>query len=454
MRETKVKIDPFGFVCLEDIEIDQKVNEHARAVVYGLLDSEHMDEYREMLLNDDLWVKIRIFGEGMEKDFFCGIVKAYELHGKDSLYYLKLELVSGTYLMDQRQHIRVFQEEQKTYEKMYDVITKEYFQNGVVTSKGADRTVKDLVVQYKETDWEFAKRLAAKSGEFLIPEVLTMGTRYFTKFPKRETVVLPESERYKRYKKRLVPDMERSIGALGFTSREIHSMGDQVMVGGRAFCIFGIQSRLHQGELLHEYHLVLEEERFSNKKHGERIAGVSMLGTVKKVKRDMVFVELVEDEYRSRSYRWFPFSTVYSSQDGTGWYCMPEEGDQIRLHFPDPDERNAYVISAVHLPTESGRLNPDEKSFKNKYNKEIRFTPKGILITNNAGSFIEISDDHGIWIESDKDIRIRAKGQMTVASEDQDVTLSAENVLRIKQKETSIKLSEDIIVSGGEFRLQ
>ena len=63
MRETKVKIDPFGFVCLEDIEIDQKVNEHARAMVYGLLDSEHMDEYQEMLLNDDLWVKIRIFGE-------------------------------------------------------------------------------------------------------------------------------------------------------------------------------------------------------------------------------------------------------------------------------------------------------------------------------------------------------------------------------------------------------
>ena len=439
MRETKVKIDPFGFVCLEDIEIDQKVNEHARAVVYGLLDSEHMDEYREMLLNDDLWVKIRIFGEGMEKDFFCGIVKAYELHGKDSLYYLKLELVSGTYLMDQRQHIRVFQEEQKTYEKMYEVITQEYFQNGVVTGRGAERAVRDLVVQYKETDWEFAKRLSVRSGEFLIPEVLTVGTRYFTKFPKRETVAFPESERYKRYKKRLIPGMERSIGALCFTSREIHSMGDQVMVGGRPFCIFGIQSRLQQGELLHEYHLVLEEECFSNKKHGERIAGASMLGTVKKVKRDMVFVELEEDEYRSSS---------------CGWYCMPEEGDRIRLHFPDADERNAYVISAVHLPTENGRLNPDEKSFRNKYNKEIRFTPKGLVITNNAGSFIEISDDHGIWIESDKDIRIRAKGQMTVASEDQDVTLSAENVLRIKQKETSIKLSEDIIVSGGEFRLQ
>ena len=100
------------------------------------------------------------------------------------------------------------------------------------------------------------------------------------------------------------------------------------------------------------------------------------------------------------------------------------------------------------------RSNPDEKSFKNKYNKEIRFTPKKLLITNNAGSFIEISDDHGIWIESDKDIHIRAKGQMAVVSEEQDVTLSAENVLRLRQKETSIKLSEDIILSGGEFRLQ
>lgn len=97
---------------------------------------------------------------------------------KGKVHYLKLELVSGTYLMGQKQHIRVFQEEQKTYEKMYEVITKEYFQNGVVFGERAKSTVKDLVVQYKETDWEFANRLAASSGGFLIPEVLTMGTRY------------------------------------------------------------------------------------------------------------------------------------------------------------------------------------------------------------------------------------------------------------------------------------
>ena len=35
-----------------------------------------------------------------------------------------------------------------------------------------------------------------------------------------------------------------------------------------------------------------------------------------------------------------------------------------------------------------------------------------------------------------------------MVSEEQDVTLSAENVLRLRQKETSFKLSEDIILSG------
>ena len=47
--------------------------------------------------------------------------------------------------------------------------------------------------------------------------------------------------------------------------------------------------------------------------------------------------------------RWFPYSTVYSSPDGTGWYCMPEVGDAIRLYFPDNEEKNAYAISSVNL---------------------------------------------------------------------------------------------------------
>ena len=56
--------------------------------------------------------------------------------------------------------------------------------------------------------------------------------------------------------------------------------------------------------------------------------------------------------------RWFPYATVYSSGDGTGWYCMPEIGDKIRLYFPTEKEQDAYVISAYHEGNGGLRKNP------------------------------------------------------------------------------------------------
>lgn len=52
---------------------------------------------------------------------------------------------------------------------------------------------------------------------------------------------------------------------------------------------------------------------------------------------------------------WFPYSTVYSSPDGSGWYVMPEAGDQIRLYFPDEREQHAFAASSVDLAS-SDRL--------------------------------------------------------------------------------------------------
>ena len=91
MRETKVRIDPFGFVSLEDIQIDQKVNEHARAVVYGLLDSEHIDGYREFFGGKKEFVDAKVkmlYGDG-DGDIisqYVNFTKIYQeqsrLHGR------------------------------------------------------------------------------------------------------------------------------------------------------------------------------------------------------------------------------------------------------------------------------------------------------------------------------------------------------------------------------------
>ena len=132
---------------------------------------------------------------------------------------------------------------------------------------------------------------------------------------------------------------------------------------------------------------------------------------------------------------------------------MPEVGDTVRLYVPDKEGR-CLVTSSVHKETDSARQDPDRKSFKTKYGKEILFTPDTVLITNNQGMMIEMNDQDGITVSSDKDILIQADGEMSIASGSASLLMAAEEILQVKQGGTTMTLSDDIYFTGGEFRIQ
>ena len=186
----------------------------------------------------------------------------------------------------------------------------------------------------------------------------------------------------------------------------------------------------------------------------ESVTGCAFDAVVTGVQRDRVQVKIAGDEWKAQDgKKWFLYSTVYSSPDGTGWYCMPEEGDSVRLYVPDREE-NSFVMSAVHRQTDAARQNPEYKSFKTKYGKEILFTPDSILMTNNQGMMVEMNDSEGIMITSDKDIVIAAKEDLTIASGSASLLIAADNVLQVRQGGTSMTLNKDISFTGGEFRIQ
>ena len=134
-------------------------------------------------------------------------------------------------------------------------------------------------------------------------------------------------------------------------------------------------SSLKGQELEHVYTLLAKKDGLAGIQCNGRIQGMSLKANVADIAGTKVQIGIQGDENKDRSgYRWFDFATVYSSPDGTGWYCMPEIGDEVRVAFPDGEEGNAYVSSCVHLEAD-GRTNPEEKSWKNKQGKEILFTP-------------------------------------------------------------------------------
>ena len=188
----------------------------------------------------------------------------------------------------------------------------------------------------------------------------------------------------------------------------------------------------------------------------EHYIGCSLAAEVIAVKEDKVQVKLVgEERLKQKHTLWYPYATVYSTPDGTGWYCMPETGDEVRLAIPGKEEKEAYVTSSVHLDTDNEeRKNPEEKILKTKYQKEIRFTPDSIVITNNQGNRIELRDQEGIQIVSAGSLSLEAAKEVTLSSDSGSLLIAGASNVKLKQGGTSIQLEEGISFIGGELKVQ
>lgn len=446
MRELNIKIDPFDFVLYESINVYQKTGEHARAKIKGLIKNSDCEEYLEMLKKEQ-WVQIKTTYESQEeKILFYGILTGYQMEYRGGEKKLTLELMAGTCLMDKKKHLRIFQNQKGTYHDLFYKVNEAYVRNGVISSINTKTSINQLYVQYNETDWEFACRMAAQLGSFLVPDIYTGGVKYYVGIPKRKIHPMPENIDYNIRKE------EYQI--YSFESRELYELGEGFEIDNIPMFIYHINSEYVNGEMIHKYCMMNRKNLQTKSYLNENIAGCSLMGEVTMVEKDMVKLSIKEDELEESIKSWFSYSTIYSSPDGTGWYCMPEIGDEVRLHFPNADEANAYVISAVHLDTRGGRSNPEHKSFKNKYGREILFTPEGIIITDHSGSRIELSEGAGILMETDKTIRLHANEKILISSKEGQLNLVASDLLKLRQNDTMIKLDDDIMFSGGEFRIQ
>ena len=177
-----------------------------------------------------------------------------------------------------------------------------------------------------------------------------------------------------------------------------------------------------------------------------------------RVRADVVQISLKADA-KGGSGKWFPFSTVYSSPDGSGWYCMPEPGDEIRLYFPTEQEKHAYVISSVHLPvtaqtSSSGqqsaaagasaspqqtaanngkaaelnpgvcRCDPTHKTIYTSSKKMVDLSEHSILLDAGNGMRILLDDTAGISIESHLGVSIKSDSFIDISSLNETVEIA------------------------------
>lgn len=465
MREYNVRTSPVEFLDILELQMDEEVNCHGKLIISGYITDEQEEEYLG-LLTGDVWEQIQMIGkEGEVQTLFSGIVTDFSVIHKNDQRKLTLEIMTGSFLMDEEKHLRSFQNPAMKYEQIFEEITANYKESKISFSETWEEETGELILQYQETDWEFLKRVASRKHQFLVPDSQTKGVKLFYALPEGENFILPEGEKYTMrkdlsgYREKQYQNMDVSeADCLEYMaeSREVRRIGDYTILYGEPFCIYKIQSRYQGGEMLHFCYMKRKSGIAVPEKYQEEMTGCALSAKVTEVREDKVQVTIIEDENREQETAiWYPYATVYSTPDGTGWYCMPEPGDMVRLTVPEKLEKDAFVISSVHVETDSAdRKNPDHKVFKSKYQKEVRFTPNSIVITNNQGNRIEMTDEEGIHIISAHSVMLEAQEDLTITSKTGSLLVAGASSVSFKQQGTSIQLDNDISFTGGNLKIQ
>lgn len=464
MKANKIQVSYFDYIAITELEIDQKIGEHAEARIRGSIRDKDVEEYRK-LLTQKIWVSIIAEDEqGGKRTLMTGVIAGFSLESLQHVYTLELRLKSGTYLMDGRTHFRSFQDQSITCLNVMEMLNETYGESGIV-AEGSVSTAVDFLLQYRETDWEFIKRVASRFGLAVTPEVAREGVYYYVGNLQYATYEMDEvlDCQSGKYIDAFMQNGANGTGSLKeldyieyrLSIREIYGLWDFLVAKGQSGHVYRIHSEYTQGEMIHTYWLRPSNGLKVLQVFNESQQGCAFAAEIKAVKQDKVQITLLDDENGGQNItRWFPYSTGYSSPDGAGWYCMPEIGDQVRLQIPDVEEASGYVISAVHMDTDNGRKIPDHKSFKTRYGKELLFTPNSLELTNNQGMSVKIVDEEGIQIVSDKDITIVAGGSMTISSQEDSLIVAGTESVDIRQSGAGLHMQEDITFTGGKFRIQ
>lgn len=475
MRDSKMELSMVHFLTIQDVTIRKKLNEHGTAVIKGIIDKSD-EESVLSTAEGNRFAKLSIENEkGKTKTVFAGIVESVQVASEGNLKQATVKLVGATRLLECASHTRTFQNKAMTYGELVRSIETGYDDIKHIMHIGSGQAIGDMIVQYKENDWDFLKRLASHFHARIYPGYGENGIRYhfglLTGGTSREItsssyqIVNDVDELYEK-KENKVPGLQPGDGfCYKVQSREYLELGEKVTFRKHELYVYAVQSAYIGNELVHTYYFKTEGGCKRRKCFNTKLIGASLDAKILSVSKDTVKVCVTVDGKQDKAAaKWFPYSTVYSSPDGTGWYCMPEEGDKVRLYFPNEKEEEGYIISSIHLESGQGagasvgqsapRSNPDNKSISTKYNKQVELTPTTITMTNNKGMTIKIDDKEGISIHSDKNVTIQSDEELSIRSRNSNMVVEAPESIAFIQGSAKITMKDEVTVEGAKFKVQ
>jgi len=437
-----------------ECETESAIGEHGTLRVLARVDS--ADMIYELADCQEINVFLR---NGNEKAIlFSGIITNIRLSEQAQMKTVRIEAKSRSWLMDREKRSRSFQNTKMSFRTLAWEILRCYGGEnpkkvcGLIYS-GAEQETGRLIIQYEETDWEFLKRALSLAGLALTPDSRQEGIKLYAGVPELANTDLSCH----------VQAIDKDMGSYYFlraNGRDVHTADftrytveseqligifEPVCIGGKELAAYSCRYVFREQEMTGIYGLQSPGGLKRAASYPMHLIGTALPGEVVNVSGSKVQVLMEIDKgHEERAVYWFPYSTMSASPNGSGWYCMPEKGDKVRVYFPSKKENEAVALSAVscyQAPKDGGEdrmENPDSRYLRTKSGQELALAPGYIKLSCGR-------DAASVTIYANGMVFVQAQS-MVKAQAHESLTLDAEEELNIHVKKEFYASSTD----GGQ----
>lgn len=457
---------------IEQFRIVQSMNDHASLFLSGIIDEKYKDDYVKEMAEGKV-IEIYTEEDSTRLTLFKGMLKSECVKFVQGVYYLELEGISFSFLLDIKKKNRSFQDTTLTYYELVKGIVKLYTDGDVQDTASGGAGIGQLLVQYEETDWQFIKRLASHFHKGIIPMItydgpkIVFGTKAGKNIGKIEDFnyyVSKNIEKYLKLKNDKLPELNQTdVMTYHVETTKVYDIGDEVIYQEQKLFIRKKECEMINSTVYFRYELTSLQGFLQEEVYNENLVGVSIQGTVIDRVSDRVKVKLAIDDNQVKENAWeFPYTTIYSAEGNTGWYCMPEIGDTVNIYFPEKEEQYAVGMNSIRVNTteEDKVSNPDVKYFRTADGKELKFTEEEICITCCDGKdakskkeiYIKLNHSDGIEIVSTEPINFISGKDISLQA-DNNIKILASDEIQLSCKTSEITINSKIDICGKDVRI-
>lgn len=430
--------------------MSEKLNCHTLMAYSGIVKEERFEEVMQDMSKKDT-ISLSLSDELV----FSGIPLDVKLVCKNQLYIMTVSCVSFSYILDVESRSCSFQDTSLTHK---DVLQKLYQENGIghiLFRKINDNSIKLPIIKYKETDWQFTLRMAARIDSIVYPHspdnspAVYLGIKNTNK---QLDQFLDYSEGFEteRYIKQIEQKTDRSLPdyfSIRFKAENEWKLGEQISVKGQSVVVCEKTTVLKDDVIEINYLLSGIYPYVPEEKTNQHLAGLTLSGRVIDTKGEQIKLHLDIDKAQDKEAAyWYDYKPV----TGNVFYSMPQHGTTAMLKMNRCADGSGLVTHVIHKNADDVAEMADynKRYFTTEFRKRLAMIPN-LLDFKSNDNFMELADSEGITATTTAHCKMTAEENISIGSK-KGVQIATPEKVYV----TKVGAKGGIDMSGGDIHIK